>query len=446
MNHRYKPDWESLREHTVPKWFDKAKFGIFIHWGIYSVPGWATPTGELGKVPMDAWFFQNPYAEWYENSLRIKESPTWEYHVKTYGENFEYEKFADLFTAEKWDPQEWADLFKKAGAKYVIPTTKHHDGFCLWGTKYTDFNSVKRGPKRDLVGDLAKAVREAGLRFGVYYSGGLDWRFTTEPIRYPEDLSYIRPNTYEYADYAYKQVMELVDLYLPDVLWNDMGWPEKGKEDLKYLFAYYYNKHPEGSVNDRWGVPHWDFKTAEYHVNYPGDLPGYKWEFTRGIGLSFGYNRNEGPEHMLSVEQLVYTLVDVVSKGGNLLLNVGPKGDGTIPDLQKERLLGLGEWLRKYGDAIYGTSVWERCCAKTEDGTEIRFTRKCNRIFVIFLGIPTGEKIVIEDLNLSAGTVRHFLTGERLSFKNVGKNLEITVPKKLLETDSITLVLEAVEE
>ncbi|KUK22336.1 MAG: Alpha-L-fucosidase, putative, partial [Thermotoga petrophila] len=112
----------------------------------------------------------------------------------------------------------------------------------------------------------------------------------------------------------------------------------------------------------------------------------------------------------------------------------------------KERLLGLGEWLRKYGDAIYGTSVWERCCAKTEDGTEIRFTRKCNRIFVIFLGIPTGEKIVIEDLNLSAGTVRHFLTGERLSFKNVGKNLEITVPKKLLETDSITLVLEAVEE
>lgn len=115
-----------------------------------------------------------------------------------------------------------------------------------------------------------KAVREAGLRFGVYYSGGLDWRFTTEPIRYPEDLSYIRPNTYEYADYAYKQVMELVDLYLPDVLWNDMGWPDKGKEDLKYLFTYYYNKHSEGAVNDRWGLPHWDFKTAEYHVNYPG--------------------------------------------------------------------------------------------------------------------------------------------------------------------------------
>lgn len=133
MKPRYNPTWESLKEHALPKWFDEAKFGIFIHWGLYSVPGWATPTGELGKVSMDVWFFQNPYAEWYENSLRIKGSPTWEYHVKTYGENFEYDRFTDLFTAERWNPYEWADLFKKAGAKYVIPTTKHHDGFCLWG-------------------------------------------------------------------------------------------------------------------------------------------------------------------------------------------------------------------------------------------------------------------------------------------------------------------------
>ncbi|MCD6552352.1 alpha-L-fucosidase [Thermotoga sp.] len=441
MNHRYKPAWESLKEHGLPRWFDEAKFGIFIHWGLYSVPGWATPTGELGKVSMDVWFFQNPYAEWYENSLRIVGSPTWEYHVKTYGEDFEYKRFADLFTAEKWDPREWADLFKKAGAKYVIPTTKHHDGFCLWGTKYTDFNAVKRGPGRDLIGELAETVREAGLKFGVYYSGGLDWRFTTEPIRYPEDLSYIRPNTYEYADYAYKQVMELIDLYLPDILWNDMGWPEKGKEDLKYLFTYYYNKHPEGVVNDRWDVPHWDFKTAEYHVNYPENLPGYKWEFTRGIGLSFGYNRNEGPEHMLSTEQLVYTLVDVVSKGGNLLLNVGPKADGTIPELQKERLLELGKWLEKYGDMIYGSSTWKKCCAKTKDNIEVRFIGKCDRLFIVFLGILKKERVVIEKLNIS-GKMRHFLTGKEIRFRNIGEDIEIIVPDCLSKKDDKTVVLE----
>ncbi|PLV59047.1 alpha-L-fucosidase [Thermotoga sp. KOL6] len=437
----YKPTWESLRGHSLPTWFDEAKFGIFIHWGIYSVPGWAPPTGELGKVPMDIWFVRNPYAEWYENSLRIKGSPTWEYHVKNYGENFKYEQFADLFTAEKWDPREWAELFKKSGAKYTVLTTKHHDGFCLWKTRYTDFNALQRGPKRDIVEDFSKAVRDVGLRFGVYYSGGLDWRFTTKPIEHVEDFEYIKPNTYEYSDYAYKQIVELIDSYSPDILWNDIEWPEKGREDVKYLFAYYYNNQPKGVVNDRWKVPHWDFRTAEYHLNYPDDIPGYKWEFTRGMGLSFGFNRNEKAEHMLTIDQLVRVLVDVVSKGGNLLLNVGPKADGTIPQIQRERLLGIGRWLEKYGKVIYGTRPWERCCAKTEDNLEIRFTTKNGKLYVIFLGIPEEERVIIRNFNVE-GKVRHFLTGKYLDFKNIGENSEIIIPKSLSKHDDRTLILE----
>ncbi len=445
MGIRYQPSWSSLRGHVLPEWFDDAKFGIFIHWGIYSVPGWATPTGELGKVPMEEWFFKNPYAEWYENSLRIEGSPTWKYHVEKYGKDFKYEQFADLFKAEKWDPYEWAELFKRAGAKYVIPTTKHHDGFCLWPTRYTDFNAFKRGPKRDLIGELAKAVRDAGLRFGVYYSGGLDWRFTTEPIRYVEDLSHIRPHTYEYADYAYKQIVELIDLYTPDVLWNDMGWPEKGKEDLKYVFAHFYNKNPEGVVNDRWDVPHWDFRTSEYHVNFPEETPPYKWEFNRGIGFSFGYNQNETEEHMLSGEQLVHTLVDVVSKGGNLLLNVGPKADGTIPEAQKERLLFLGRWLETYGDVIYGTRPWRRHSAKTREGHEVRFTRKNDRLFVLIFGKPCGKVSLPVDVlpeNPVGLNVTHFVTGVTLESRPSNGYLEIVLPANLVEKDDVTVVLE----
>lgn len=423
----YKPTWESLKHHGVPKWYEDGKFGIFIHWGLYSVPAWATPIGELGEFPAEEWFKNNPYAEWYQNTLRIKGSPTWKHHAETYGEDFEYERFTELWKAEKWDPDEWAELFKKAGARYVIPTTKHHEGFCLWPSEYTDFCVIKKGPKRDIIGELSKSVRNLGMKFGVYYSGALDWRFTKEPIAKEEDIKYIRPHTYEYSDYAYKQFMELIDLYMPDILWNDIGWPEKGREDLKYLFAYFYNKNPNGLVNDRWEVNHWDFRTAEYNLGYHEDIPPYKWEFCRGLGYSFGYNQIEEEKHTLTVEQLINVLADVVSKGGNLLLNVGPKADGTIPEIQRERLESLGKWLEKNGEAIYETRPWIKHMEKISEKTEVRFTKRDNSLYVIVLGKILNEEISLEGLMLEESTKIECLENQ-IPMKYVQKTDELMIP------------------
>ncbi len=424
---KYTPNWSSLKSHGVPKWYDGAKFGIFIHWGIYSVPAWAPTTGELGTVPREEWFKNNPYAEWYLNSLRIKGSPTWKHHVEAYGEGFDYYDFIEMWKAEKWDPFEWVDLFKKAGAKYVIPTPKHHDGFCLWPSKYTEFNALKMGPKRDLIGELAKAVKSESLRFGVYYSGALDWRFTRNPITLSQDMQIIRPHTYGYSDYAYNQFMELVNAYEPDILWNDIGWPEKGRDDLRYLFTYFYNEKPDGLVNDRWDVPHWDFQTPEYQENYPQGIPPYKWELCRGLGFSFGYNQNESDKEILSSEELVHLLIEVVSKGGNLLLNIGPRADGTIPEIQRERLVALGKWLKKNGEAIYNTHPWKVDRLETLDGDEVRFTVGKNALYAFFFNIDSVP-LVVNGLKISKNAKVTTLDGKAIHFNQKVNGVEITLP------------------
>ncbi len=224
--------------------------------------------------------------------------------------------------------------------------------------------------------------------------------------------------------------MELIDIYDPDILWNDIGWPQKGREDLKYLFAYFYNKTPDGLVNDRWDIDYWDFKTAEYQANYPGDIPPYKWEFCRGLGFSFGYNQMEGPEHVMSVEKLIYTLADVVSKGGNLLLNIGPKADGTISEIQTERLIGIGKWLEKNGEAIYGTHPWIRAKGKTSDGLEVRFTKKDNFLYAIIFGIPKSGKINLESLKVDKNSNIALLNAEEnLKYKQEEENLSVFIPQ-----------------
>lgn len=385
----YLPTWESIHTHTLPKWFDDCKLGIFIHWGLYSVPAWAEITWELGGEPSDLeWFTHNPYAEWYLNTIRIPNSPARIRHDQVYGEDFPYEKFADLFTCEKWNPVEWAQLFKKSGAGYVVLTTKHHDGFCLYPSAYTAYNSMNRGAKRDLMGELTEAVRAQGLRMGAYYSGLLDW--TTHP--FPMTRHYCMDaynHTFAFSDYSLNQTMELVDKYKPDVLWNDIGWPEKGQGDLPYLFSHYYNTVPQGAINDRWYCSFNDFTTAEY-------LRGEKtfekkWEMCRGLGLSFGYNQNENPENILSGTELVRLLIQYVSHNGNLLINIGPRADGTIPELQATRLLELGAWLEKHGEAIYGTRPWpEHPQEQLLDGITAYYTRKGNDLFVVFDGCTPG--------------------------------------------------------
>ena len=390
----YQPTWESVRSHTVPEWFEDVKLGIFIHWGLYSVPAWAEKKWELGGEPSPyEWFQHNSYAEWYLNTIGIKDSEAWAHHVKTYGADYPYERFVEGFTCENFDPTQWATLFKESGAGYVVLTTKHHDGYCLYPSDYTNYNSVKQGPGRDLTGELTKAVRDAGLRMGHYYSGLLDWTFDCQPITGSDEFPQEYTLTQELADYSRKQIMEIIDRYEPSVLWGDIGWPKKGEIDLPGIFSHYYNKVSDGLVNDRWNGLWQDYFTAEYlHGKRSTD---FKWEMCRGMGLSFGYNQLEGDDTTLSAKALVEMLCEYVSTNGNLLLNVGPMADGTIPAIQVQRLKELGAWLKLHGEAIYGTRPCLDCQIETLDnGVTAYYTKKGNDTFVILAGLAPGNHTI----------------------------------------------------
>ena len=373
-NKRYTGNWNSVNTHTVPKWYEDCKFGIFIHWGIYSVPAFAPHTWELGEVDSKEWFADNPYAEWYYNSLNIGKGPTYEHHMEKYGKDFKYEDFIPMWKAENWDPKQWAEIFKEAGAEYVVLTTKHHDGFCLFPSKYTHFNSVEMGPKRNITGELTEAVRDAGIRMGLYYSGLIDWQYANDPIFEDDDLFGTASPTFAYADYSYNQMNELVDDYAPSVFWNDIGWPKQSEEMMPYFLAHYYNKVPEGVVNDRFNDRYHDFLTKEYKSGSVNRKE--KWEMCRGMGLSFGYNANEGDDKLISVPDLISLLVGTVANNGNLLLNIGPKADGTIPEEQVRRLKILGAWLKVNHDGIYGTRCSDRESELLENGIELHYTQK----------------------------------------------------------------------
>lgn len=389
---RYTGKWESVNMHQVPKWYDDCKFGIFIHWGIYSVPAYAPHTWELGEVDSKEWFADNPYAEWYYNSLNIGKGPTYEHHMEKYGKDFKYEDFIPMWKAENWDPAKWADLFKKAGAQYVVLTTKHHDGFCLYPSKYTDFNCVKMGPKRDITGELTDAVRAEGIRMGLYYSGLIDWQYANDPIFEDDDLFGTASPTFEYADYSYKQMMELVDTYEPSLVWNDIGWPKQSEEMMPFFLAHYYNKVEEGVVNDRFNDRYHDFLTKEYKQGKVDRSE--KWEMCRGMGLSFGYNENEGDDQIISEQGLISLLVGTVANNGNLLINIGPKADGTIPAEQERRLLVLGSWLETNGEGIYETRCSRRESVVSDNGTAVHFTAKESDLYVFVDGLKKGMDTV----------------------------------------------------
>jgi alpha-L-fucosidase len=465
----YHPTKASLQAHALPDWYHDAKLGIFVHWGPYSVPGWAPTTRSYdqvtGRQGWAAWFAQNPYAEWYQNSLRFEGSPTRRYHDQTFGPDFAYERFAAQFNqaVEAWDPAAWAGLFRQAGARYVVLTSKHHDGFLLWPSRQPNPHEAGYQARRDLVGELSAAVRAQDLRMGLYYSGGLDWTFNPAPILDIVDLMTTIPQGVNYVEYATNHWRELIERYGPEVLWNDIGYP--GAADLKALFAHYYNQIPTGVVNDRWaqfkwgdsrlfqagpirglmarllsraisrggtpppGVP-FDFRTTEY-ASFD-DILLSKWEATRGIGYSFGFNRAEGDEHSISLPDLVHLLVDVVSKNGNLLLNVGPRADGTIPELQRQRLLGLGHWLDVNGPAIFGTRPWVHAAGRTIAGDPVRFTQDGTALYAIVLGRPVGARLTFESLLVDDGASVHLLGhDDALPWQQVGEDLTITLPQPL---------------
>jgi alpha-L-fucosidase len=422
---RFEPNWPSLYKHTVPDWYQNAKLGIFIHWGLYSVPAWAPPSGEPGQVDWSQWFTVNPYAEWYLNTLRIKDSPTYKHHHATYGDNRDYYSFATNFNEKNaaWDPSVWARLFKRAQVRYVVLTTKHHDGFRLWPS--TVPNPRRPGPelsaRRDLVGDLTTAVRASGMRMGLYYSGGLDWTFTNEPIRTMPDLLRMVPQSEDYARYADAHWRELTDRYQPAVMWNDISYPKAG--DIPGIFAHYYQTVPEGVINNRFGVDFADFTTPEY-AKYDKITPK-KWESCRGLGFSFGYNQVEGPEHVIASEKLIALLIDIVSKNGNLLLNIGPRPDGSISAIQMDRLNALGDWLAVNGEGIFDTRPWVRA-----GSSQVRFTYKDNAVYAFLLERPSGgSTLVIPDVIAADGSkIRILGAGRDSEWKQNGRNLEVAAP------------------
>ncbi|HWG21724.1 MAG TPA: alpha-L-fucosidase [Terracidiphilus sp.] len=430
---KYEPTLESLDQHPLPHWYGGAKLGIFIHWGLYSVPGWAPLNHPEHDFSSADYIKYNPYAEWYLNVMRIPGSPTQAYHREHFGANFSYYDFAPIFNREskKWNPDAMAAVFKQAGARYVVLTSKHHEGFTLWPSTTPNPNPSiplnERHAERDIVGELTAAVQKQGMKMGLYYSGGYDWTFNAGPIETSKDYEAVKPESQAYGDYAFAQIHELIDKYHPALLWNDIDWPRTGR--ALQVEADYYNAVPDGVIDDRFGIQHSDFTSPEYEKL--DKISEKKWEECRGLGRSFGYNRAEGEAETISPEDLIALLVDIVSKNGNLLLDVGPEADGTIPPVQMERLKALGDWLRQNGDAIYNTVPWTRAVGKSVEGDDLRFTYQ-GHLNVIVLGTPKAQTLTIEGV-YPRPMVKVWMLGMKgqLKWKAAGDNLQVMLPDHL---------------
>jgi alpha-L-fucosidase len=452
----YQPTLESVRAHPLPDWYQDAKFGIFIHWGIYSVPAFA-PKGQIDIEKLlqgEGDFGESPYAEWYQNSLRTKGSTTHKYHLETYGNDFPYEAFAPLFNQEikAWDPESWAELFSKAGARYVVLVSKHHDGFLMWDSEHPHPRIPNWKASRDIAGELTEAVSAKGMKMGFYYSSLLDWSFTQRPIKSIVELIAGSETRQAYVDYIEKHWLELIERYDPWILWGDIGYPPGYA--LPELFAYFYNRQPEGVVNDRWlqlpriffnrfgrflleqvmkrvdtrqnpQSPHSDFTTPEYATL--DHITDHKWETCRGIGNSFGYNHVEDGDDYQTGEDLIRLLVDVVSKNGNLLLNIGPCPDGSLHPSQVAALEQIGTWLKINGDAIYGTRPWSRYGENLVGGGEVRYTSKDGSVYATIFDLPTKKALILpRDIGKWFSLLK---TGETLLSKRVGENIQVSLPR-----------------
>lgn len=444
---KYEPTKQSLKNHKVTDWFNDAKLGIFIHWGLFSVPAFAITGIDLNesmKRGIEEHFKNNPYAEWYLNSLRIPGSPTQAFHKENYGEDFSYDDFVSIFNSElkKWNPEEMAALFKKAGAKYVVLVTKHHDGFLLWPSKYPNPRKKDYHATRNIVGELSKCVRNRGMKMGYYYSGALDWSFQSEPIIDGKTFVENGPNESDYTEYANAHWYELIDEYNPVILWNDIGYPPN--TNVYEIFAYFYNNIPNGVVNDRWKqfhksemkvptVRHWDFVTPEYETM--PRVTNYKWEASRGVGFSYGYNRMETEKEYLKSEDVIKMLVDIVSKNGNLLLNVGPMPDGTIPELQKKVLLDLGEWLGINGESIFATKPWTKAEGSSRGVNSVRFTQNQESLFIHFMEYPREKEMIIESIKIQNDSKIHILGYDHaIKWSQQNDDLVLYLPEDLNQT------------
>jgi alpha-L-fucosidase len=451
----YQPNWDSLDRRPTPSWFTDAKFGIFIHWGVYSVPSYAPVLP--GKLA---------YAEWYWHAITEGRKPgaqpvdagSWDYHKLRYGAEFPYQNFASEFRAELFDPDHWADVFARSGAKYVALTSKHHEGFALWPSAEAShtwgrpWNSVDTGPHRDLLGDLTAAGRAKGLRMGFYYSL-YEWY---NPLYLADKTRYV-------AEHMTPQFKDVVTRYKPSIIFSDGEWDMPSSQwHTPELLAWLFNESPvkdEVAINDRWGKDtrhkHGGYWTTEYT---PGmsDIT-HAWEESRGMGFSYGYNRAERLDNYHTGRELVILLTDIVSRGGNLLLDIGPAADGTIPVIMEERLLEIGSWLKVNGEAIYGTKPvkvtrqWSPgevprtnynaefntnydvtkltgAPANGQAAIEAFFTSKGNAVYAILPRWP-GHRFTIRDLEgAKPKSVTLLGAPGTLGFKSTGASLTIDLP------------------
>lgn len=438
----YSPDWQSLDTRPVPQWYKDVKFGIFIHWGVYAVPAYSS---------------KGSYSEWYQNGLNNGDSAKLKYHKDKFG-NKTYYHFADDFKAELFNPDEWAKVFEQSGAKYIVLTSKHHDGFALWPSKEASrdwgqpWNAVDAGPHRDLLGDLFKAVRKTSVHAGMYYSL-YEWY---NPLWLNDKPKYV-------STHMWPQMKELINTYQPDVFWTDGDWDAsdslwKSTEFLSWL----YNESPVKDkvvTYDRWGsglrFKHGAVYTPEYQPDL--DFEDHYWEESRGMGFSYGYNREEDAWDYNSAQSLVLQLIDKVSRGGNFLLDIGPDEHGKIPPIMQERLLQIGDWMKINGEAIYNTVRWKTPsqwgAGKTDykpNGTsgdlllkltvdpdpgyavkEIFYTYNptANALYGIFPKYPSDKKLVLKDVVLPVQTKISFLsTKENLQWQQNGNNVIVQMP------------------
>ncbi len=469
----------------LPAWFDEAKFGIFIHWGLFSIPAFAPKLGKISDVFKTHYHRAvtlTPYTEWYANAIRVPGTPSAEFHQAHYP-GMAYADFREPFLngLKRWDPEGWAALFAAAGARYVVLVSKHHDGYCLWPSRVRHPHHAGWATERDVVGELARAVRDRGMRFGLYYSGGIDWSFNPRPLKTFGDFIASAPGG-AYPRYAAAQFRELIERYEPSVLWNDISWPDD-RQSLEDLLAFYYARVGHGVVNDRWQhttlwsrvlkwaparrafdfaarrhiekhpesvdgviprpIPQSDFRTPEYAAFKA--IQDKKWEATRGMSHSFGFNRNDTEEDYESAESLLFGLIDAVSKNGNLLLNVGPRGkDAAIPGAQRRRLEQMGAWLGSNGEAIYGTRPWRVAESVTDQNLPVRYTCKDGRLYVIFPGTPSGRELRVRNFPSPPAPdprARHLASGMGLEARVAGADLTLRFPRPLPDAPAHVVVI-----
>ncbi|MYI70623.1 MAG: alpha-L-fucosidase, partial [Boseongicola sp. SB0673_bin_14] len=372
MTKRYEANWASLKTHPTAEWMRQAKFGIYTHWGIYCVPA----TG--------------PNVTWYPYNMYREGTPQFEYHCKTYGHpsEFGYKDFIPMFTAEHFDPDEWAELFKRAGAKFAGPVAEHHDGFPMWDASDTEWCAGKMGPKRDVVGELERAIRAQDMRFMVAMHHAENWWFfphwkpeydTADP-RYAglygephnRDFAYIDQGVgHDHAEWRAQdkpsrafldrwknRLVEVVERYEPDYIWFDFGLRFVHDQYKQDFLAYYYNKEAEWGrevvATYKWHDIPPGAALLDFELGKTAELTHYEWitDTTVDDGQGWGYIKET---EYKTVTEMVHYLADNVSKNGFMLLNVGPKPDGTIPAESRSILEGMGEWLRVNGEAIYDT-------------------------------------------------------------------------------------------